>query len=494
MDAAFRTIHLRRPLPPGLLPVRQRWWALCDLCTVPATARTCANYVAQLAEADTVTRIEAICTFHGGGGGREQQAIVYMAVRLDVAEEALVRAVLERLETAARAEALTRISVEHLTFGDVDGRGKMTLLPFLNGGTYGTYDFQADTAADNRARRWAAFRTAYVDERRRSLASRAAANEVAALLDLALEHSERNDVAAAAPLLERAIAKGSADAMVRLGEAYLLGAPGFKASPSKSLVLLKQAAEDGDANTAGKAAVLLSRHGLDPSHSHASLERAAGLGHGPSAFELGRLCETGTGVAAVDLAGAVRWYERAHALGDLAGSTSLARCLHLAGATARAMTVCCEAIARHDMSNTPMLGTVMATLGKIYGDQGDWPAAVAWFNRGVHNHRIMAYEELSACYRLGDGVAADPTEAKFLKAVANVLSENDDQAYLLLMQCTSRRMGSRKDGAAVRPRYPGKHTEGACGTPTSATPLLRKDLRVNEEENGTSAGSCCTVV
>jgi TPR repeat protein len=254
------------------------------------------------------------------------------------------------------------------------------------------------------------------------------------------------DPGAAAALLERAAAAGSAGAATMLGNLYRAG-DGVAADPERARALYEQALAAGDARGAGYGLGALYRAGplADPARAIGYFEQSAGAGNSGAKLILGDMYRAGEGVAA-DPMRAKGYYEEALAAGHedaayglgllyraepLRDPTAAIGYLSRAAAAGKpnALIVLGDIFRRGDGVDADP-ATAMAYyqqaleagaeraaaygIGTLYRDAPyDDPAqAISWFERSANAGNAGALVTLGDIYRSGEGVEPDAEKAK----------------------------------------------------------------------------------
>jgi len=398
---------------------------MCKLCDF-SNARTCPNYQAAIA-ANHLALVEVIFSQKTG-----RQLWIYVEVPLDITEEGFLETVWSRLDCIALAEDMYKLSCDQLTFGDVgQPEGSMRRLQFLRS-RRGKYYFNPEVNVDAETRRCKALLTAWVAAQRSALLDAVATGTDAdALLRQAGEHEAFGEWSSSLRLIEQAAALGDRKAVNRLARVYQFGTHNVRKDIHRAIGLYNQAGDAGDVDAWFSLGFIF----CDSTGQNPEVQRdtAAGIVAYEKAFQLGS-ADAATLISceyedAKDEAKAEQWAREGHKHGSLVATKALATMLHLRGGSAEAIEVCKHGILHSNNEHLDQLGDVMATLGKIYGELENWTDAVHWLECGIAYHSPMAFEELSYCYRNGEGVRPDRTRAQQLLKIGEALKADDDDTF-----------------------------------------------------------------
>lgn len=211
--------------------------------------------------------------------------------------------------------------------------------------------------------------------------------------------------------LRKAVTLADTDAMVELGNLYLLGTEGLAADPRAALKLYARAARLGDPNGMFNLAVM-HRGGYGPPENprlaRAWYLRAGEAGSAPGAFNAGVVLLEGYG-GRVDTRQGVLWLRRAIEMGSAEAMSELGR-LHAEGSgvasdPAKALYFY-RAAARNDLPDA------MYRLGAAHynGQLTDrnYVEAMRWFQLAADQGDHDAWFALGVMCESGRGVRADP--------------------------------------------------------------------------------------
>lgn len=219
------------------------------------------------------------------------------------------------------------------------------------------------------------------------------------------------DVAKGLFWLRKAVALADTDAMVELGNLYLLGDEGLKPDADGAVKLYARAARLGDPNGMFNLAVMhRGGHGRSekPRLARAWYLRAGEAGSAPGAFNAGVVLLEGYG-GRVDAKGGLLWLRRAIEMGSAEAMSELGR-LHAEGAgvasdPAKALYLY-RAAARNELPDA------MYRLGAAHynGQLTDknYVEAISWFQRAADRGDHDAWFALGLMCEIGRGVRADP--------------------------------------------------------------------------------------
>ena len=248
-------------------------------------------------------------------------------------------------------------------------------------------------------------------------ANRAGAPEAAYYLGVLANQGPEGDAEAAARWFEIAARAGHAKARYNLALAYERGL-GVVRDRGRAMDLLERAARSADVDAMHMLGLLLIEEGR-AKEGVASLERAAGAGHAPSALALGALYAQGTAVPR-DPRAADRWYSKALAGGEVSALRPLLEARReLARADATPLPELRTAAAAGDAEAMNRLALRLAA------QEGSRGEAVDWLGKAARAGHVHAKYDL-AMWRLrqdGDGEGAAAAVPLLREAAARQLPE-----------------------------------------------------------------------
>lgn len=259
------------------------------------------------------------------------------------------------------------------------------------------------------------------------------------------------DVPKGLAMLETLAGEDYPAALVRLGEIYINGIPGYvEAEPEQALALLRRAADGGDATAMmlfGDALVRVRGASADARDVLSAYQRAADLGRTDALLKIGDYWTEGA-LVPVDLAEGYAAYERAAAAGSSSAVLRVAEMLARGQGTEADPVTSLERIRQQANGGD---GTAMLLLAELLASGAvgpiDGAGTVAALEAAAAAGRPEALLRLGEIYRDGLVVPADGAlAATYLEEAA--AAGQDFARYLLGRALTEGRI-NRPDGQAL---------------------------------------------